>query len=118
MRWYTWDATFYVLAGILQELCVSVKQENLGLSGQIIDAWSTCIVYNLNSNMCKPLAFTHTPEWSSWRAVTCAFAKLMRGTDELQPCPQKAQADILAAIKASKGPTQKFTVEAWCALEG
>ncbi len=49
-------------------------------------------------------------------AVTCAFAKLIRATDELQSYLQKAQADILAAIQVSKESTQDFTMEAWCTL--
>ena len=68
--------------------------------------------------MCKPMAFTRMLEWSSWHAATCAFAKLITGTDELQPHLQKAQDDILAAITASKMPTQELTMEAWCTLEG
>lgn len=70
------------------------------------------------------MAVTHMPGWFSWRAPTCAFAKLIRGTDELQPYLQKVQPDILSAIKASKEPTQKFTTTAcmeaciWGTLEG
>jgi hypothetical protein len=59
------------------------------------------------------MAITRMPEWCSWRAATCACAKLIRDTDELQPYLQKAQADILAARA-----TQAFTIEAWCTLEG